>query len=239
MKRTQPDGLVQRAVGYVRVSTQEQADQGVSLEAQAARIRAYADLNGLDLVEVYVDNGVSGGKPIYDREGGRALLDTLKRKEAAHIISVKLDRLFRNTRDCLDNATAWDKAGVGLHIIDMGGQSLNTRSATGKFVVTMLAALSELERGLISERTTAALGYMKENLKPYAPTPMGYTREGETLIANAPELATVKRAQALRSDGLSYRGIADTLNAEGAQTKNGGKWYASTVRYVCLNELYV
>ena len=89
------------AVAYVRVSTEEQAVAGVSLEAQVAAVRAYALLRGLDLVDVVVDAGVSAGKPLADRAGGAVVLDLVKRRKVQAVIAVKLDRVFRNAGDCL------------------------------------------------------------------------------------------------------------------------------------------
>src|SRR5687768_17097216 len=92
----------QAAIGYVRVSTQEQAAHGISLDAQEARLRAYAALRGVDLVAVVIDAGVSAGKyRLEAREGGARILAAIKARTVRHVIALKLDRLFRNTIDCL------------------------------------------------------------------------------------------------------------------------------------------
>ena len=124
------------AIGYVRVSTQEQATTGVSLDAQEARIRAYATMRGLDLVAVVVDAGVSGAKALEERAGGAAILEALHRGTVAHIVALKLDRLFRDAEDALHHTKAWDKAGVSLHLLDLGGASLDTSSAMGRMFLT-------------------------------------------------------------------------------------------------------
>lgn len=112
------------AVGYVRVSTQKQAAEGISLDAQEARIRAYCTMRRLDLVDVVVDAGVSAGKYTLDeRNGGSRVLTAVSQGQACHVVALKLDRLFRNTIDCLTTVQAWDKAGVSLHLIDMGGRA--------------------------------------------------------------------------------------------------------------------
>jgi hypothetical protein len=89
------------AIAYVRVSTEEQAAEGVSVDAQVASVRAYAALRGLELVDVVVDAGVSAGKPLADRVGGAVVVDAVKRRKVRAIIGVKLDRVFRNAGDCL------------------------------------------------------------------------------------------------------------------------------------------
>ena len=92
MTRSKPD-TSNDAVLYLRVSTQEQAREGISLAAQEAKLRAYCDLRGLQIVEVVTDAGVSGGKPMYSRAGGQRILDLVKRGAVTHVIAYKLDRL--------------------------------------------------------------------------------------------------------------------------------------------------
>jgi site-specific DNA recombinase len=96
-----------RAAGYVRVSTTDQVREGVSLEAQAERIRSYCISSGLSLGQVFVDAGVSGGTPLSRREQARALLASIATKEVG---AVKLDRVFRNTVDCIETCQRWEKA---------------------------------------------------------------------------------------------------------------------------------
>ncbi len=109
-----------RAIGYVRCSTQEQADSGLGLDAQAQRIRAYLALKGLELTDIITDAGVSGGKQLAKREGGQRLLAILKQRKATAVIMMKLDRGFRDARDCLNTVETWDRSGVALHVIDLG-----------------------------------------------------------------------------------------------------------------------
>jgi DNA invertase Pin-like site-specific DNA recombinase len=185
-------------MGYVRVSTQEQAGQGVSLDAQEARIRAYAIMRGLDLVAVVTEAGVSAGRYTLDeREGGARVLAAVHRGEVRHVIALKLDRLFRNTIDCLTTVQAWDRAGVSLHLVDMGGASLDTASAMGRMFLTMAAGFAEMERNLTAERTAAALSRKREKgEKTGGSIPFGYDVQPgpdgtRCLVANAQEQATV------------------------------------------------
>ena len=89
------------AVGYARCSTQEQADSGLGITAQVDRIRAYAALKGLDHIDIIIDEGISGGKPLAGRDGGRRLLDAVRQHKADAVVMLKLDRMFRNATDCL------------------------------------------------------------------------------------------------------------------------------------------
>lgn len=115
---------------------------------------------------------------------------------------------------------------------------MNTGSAMGRFFLTMTAGFAELERGLCSERTVTAMAHKKAKRQAYSPTPLGYRREGDVLVEDPGELATVGRIKALRGAGQSYGRIADLLNVEKAPTKQGGRWYATTVRKVALNDLH-
>lgn len=228
----------EKVVGYIRVSTAEQANQGVSLDAQAERINAYCLLHGLELTELVREEGVSGAVPLTDRPGGGALVRALVRHKAQHVVALKLDRLFRDAADALNQSKAWDKAGVALHLIDVGGQTINTRTAMGRMFLTMMAGFAELERNLIAERTTAALQHKKDKRQAYAPTPFGFDRVGEALVQNGEEQATIAKVKAARAGGKPLGVIAADLNAEGVPTKRGGRWHASTIKYILENDLY-
>ena len=227
------------AIGYVRVSTQEQADHGVSLDAQEARIRAYATMRGLDLVAVIMDAGVSAGKyTLEEREGGARVLAAVHRGEVRHVIALKLDRLFRNTIDCLMTVQTWDKAGVSLHLIDMGGASLDTASAMGRMFLTMAAGFAEMERNLTAERTAAALARKREKgEKTGGSIPFGYDVQPgpdgtRCLVPNAAEQATIAVMSRLHDQGYSLRAIAAELDRQGLAPKAGGRWQAKSIANV-------
>ena len=146
-----------RAIGYVRVSTTEQAVEEISLDAQRAKIRTYCELNDLDLIDIAEDAGISG-KSIRGRPGISAVLERLKAGEAEVLITFKLDRLSRSTKDVLQLVDHVGKEGWELHSIM---EKLDTSSAAGRFVLTILAALAQMEREQIGERTSMALQYKK------------------------------------------------------------------------------
>ena len=133
------------AIAYCRVSTEEQVKEGVSLDAQEARIRAYCTMAGLTLVAVIRDEGVSGADLLATRPGGAALLRTIARREAQHVVAVRLDRVFRDAADCIATVKAWRKAGVSVHFVDLGGGALDTSSAMGKFFLNIMATVAEME----------------------------------------------------------------------------------------------
>ena len=232
-----------RAVAYARVSTAEQAAEGVSLDAQAASLRAYCEFRGLELVDVVVDAGVSAGKPLADREGGRRILDLVDAGEVAAVVSFKLDRLFRDCADCLTVTDAWDRAGVALHLVDMGGQTIDTSTAMGRFFVTIMAGAAELERNMVRDRTRTALAHLRSQGVQLGGEALGWTRTDDTdddgrklMRVVKAEADTVARILALRAEGHTLQSIADTLAAEGRPTKRGGNWYPATVRNVLVRE---
>jgi len=120
-------------------------------------------------------------------------------------------------------------AAVALHLVDMGGAALDTTSATGRMMLTMLAGFAEFERALAVERTTAALRHKREHGRVYGPTPYGFARAGDELHEDPDEVATVATIRGLRAEDLSLRAIAARLIADGVPTKRGGTWAPSTV----------
>lgn len=238
MKRTatQPEATEQpRAVAYIRVSTNEQADEGVSMAAQEARIRAYCTLRGLDLVAVVIDAGVSAGKPMHTREGGSRVLGLVASGEVDSVVAFKLDRLFRDCCDCLDVTKAWDKRGVSLHLLDLGGQAVDTSTAIGRFFLTVMAGAAELERNQIRERTAAAMAHMKaEGLYTGGRVPYGHrlSADGSTLEEDENEQAVIREARILRAAGLSLRAVAVELDRRGFVSRTGKVYAAEQIKLI-------
>ncbi len=226
------------AILYARVSTIDQAVNGVSLSAQVERMSSYSAAMGLHVVSVIRDEGVSAGKPLGTRPGGIRLLNMLKDNQANHIVALKLDRLFRNTEDALHLVTQWDSHNIALHLCDLGGMNVNTRSSMGKILMTLLAAFAEFERTLIAERTAAALAHKKRNRQAYNHEPYGFIREGKQLIPHEAEQKVLKHIFAWRKEDMSLYRIAERLNDLGVPAKKGGVWHAATISHVLNNDLY-
>ena len=211
-----------RAIGYIRCSTQEQADSGLGLDAQADRIRAYAALKGLDL-DIITDAGESGGKPLGARDGGQRLLAAIRERRAGAVVLLKLDRGFRNATDCLSTVEQWDKAGVALHVVDLGGNAIDTTSAAGRFMLVVLAGAAEMERNLTRERTRSAMAVKRANGQRVGAVPYGFdlADDGVTLIPNESEQAVIADLKAVRSRGMKLQQIAARLTERGVPTKAG------------------
>ncbi len=218
-----------KAIGYIRVSTEEQAQHGISLDAQRAKVEAYALTKDLDLVGIVEDAGKSAKD--LRRPGVQKILKMAKTGEIDAVIIVKLDRMFRNTVDALSTAKDFDKRGVALHSIS---ESLDTNSAMGKFFFTLTAALAEMERGLVGERTRAALARKREKGESTGgKTPFGFDLQaGGKLVKNPEEQSALSKMKRWRDSGHTYQGIADRLTRAGIAPKYGGTWDRAKVYHV-------
>ncbi|MBL8816063.1 MAG: recombinase family protein [Planctomyces sp.] len=215
------------AIGYVRVSTEGQAVDGVSLDAQRARIEAWCLANDVVLTAVFVDAGVSGKRADNRPELQRAISAVTRQKGI--LIVYSLSRLARSTKDTIVISEQLDKAGADLVSLS---EKIDTTSAAGKMVFRMLAVLAEFERDLVSERTSAALQHKRSQGKRVGTIPFGYelSADHESLSPVSSEQQTIGLMKGLRENGLSYEGIADELNSLGIRPKgNGPRWYGKTV----------
>lgn len=219
-------------VAYVRVSTEDQAREGVSLEAQEARLRAYVIGMGWELAEVVVDGGVSARTT--ERPGLQKILAGLCDRSIGRVVVMKLDRLTRSVRDLGDLLDAFNASDAALVSI---GEHLDTSSAAGRLMLNLLASVSQWEREAIAERTATALGHKRMQRTVYGPTPFGYRREGEKLVEEPEEQAALAEMRRMDVAGASYRKIVAMLTARGVRPHRGVAWHASTVRAVLRSRI--
>jgi site-specific DNA recombinase len=213
------------AVGYCRVSTTGQAEQGVSLEAQGERVKAWAAAQGYTLLAVHVDAGLSG-KRADNRPGLQAAIAEACR-ERATLVVYSLSRLARSVPDAYTLAGRIDKAGANLVLLT---EAVDTTTAAGRLFFGMLAVLAQFERDLTSERTASALAHMREQGQRVSRfAPFGYRFEGGAIVADDKERAVLARIRALRGQGLSLRAIVAQLNGEGAPAR-GERWHLRGVQ---------
>lgn len=221
-----------KAVGYIRVSTQGQVEDGVSLDAQEAKVRAWADLNGADEVLIFRDEGLSG-KRSDNRPGLTAALEAAGKGDA--LIVYSLSRLSRSTRDTLSIADALTKREADLVSLS---EKIDTTTAAGKMVFRMLAVLSEFERDQIADRTRFALAHKRANHeKTGGDVPFGYRAEDGKLYPDPAEQTTVALVMDLSARGTSLRGICRELVSAGFPMKNGKlTWHPQSVRRIIERE---
>ena len=219
-----------RTVSYLRVSTEDQASKGVSLDVQRKKITAYADLYGLELVEIIEDAGVSAKS--LDRPGLQRALGLLKEGTADALLVLKLDRLTRSVRDLGSLIETTFSPETGKPALLSVQDQIDTRSAAGRLVLNVLVSVAQWERETISERTTSALAHKKATGKVYGVVPFGFDRVGDDLIRNEGELAIIAQIRVWRSEDLSLAEIAKRLNEQGAMTKQGAVWGPMQVKRV-------
>jgi site-specific DNA recombinase len=222
-----------QVVGYVRVSTVDQASEGVSLEAQRARIETWCGVNGATLAgRIHVDAGISG-KRSDNRPELLAALDEVCGLGGVLVV-YSLSRLARSTRDTLAIAERLERAGADLVSLS---EKIDTTSAAGKMIFRVLAVLAEFERDVIAERTTGAMRYKKSKGERVGQIPYGKTLadDGRTLLDAPAELEALTLIRTARDDGRSLRRIAQLLTDHGIPTKNGGKAWSHTAVAEILN----
>lgn len=203
-------------IGYVRVSTEEQADSGAGLEAQRAAITLEARRRGFELVAIYEDAGASG-KALTGRPGLARALAAVDKGEASALIVAKLDRLSRSLLDFAELMARSRRRGWALIALDI---AVDTGTPSGEMLANVLAVFAQFERRLIGQRTREALAVKR--------------RQGVQLGRPRTLPDEIRaRIAAERRSGVSLSAIAAKLNGEGVPTAQGGqRWYASTVRHV-------
>jgi len=198
--------------GYARVSTERQADEGVSLEEQIRRIEGRALEQGWQIAEVFIERGVSGSVPLGDRPEGARLMATLQPGDV--VIAAKLDRMFRSAWNALNVIREFQRRQISLWLLDLGGDVSGYGIA--KLVLTILAAIAEFERERIGERIRDAKRHQRRSGQYLGgDRPFGWEiGEDGVLVEKEDEQRALAEMQALRSQGRSYRAISEHMRTE-------------------------
>lgn len=205
------------AIGYVRVSTSEQAESGAGLESQRRAIAATCDHRGWRLVEIVEDAGLSGKS--LNRPGLHRAVESIEAGAAQVLVTAKLDRLSRSLIDFASLMERSRRRGWGIVALDLG---VDTSTPQGEMMASVMASFAQYERRLIGQRTKEALA----------------VKRSEGVVLGRPRITrpeTVAAVMALRAKGLTYRAIATELERQGHQPPHGGdRWHNNTVRRICL-----
>lgn len=214
-----------RAIGYVRVSTETQATEGVGMETQKVKIEQWAGLNGYNLVAVFDDAGISGTRS--DRPGLAAALDGVGKGDALVVYS--LSRLARSTRHTIEIGETLSRRGADLVSIS---EKIDTTTAAGRMVFRMLAVLNEFERDQLSERTSHGLQTKKAKSELVGSVPYGkrLDADGVHLVDDPDEQVVIEVAKQLQGESLSLRKIASRLEELGHLTRTGKRFQAVQVQ---------
>ena len=226
---TSINAVTMLTIGYVRVSTDRQAEKGVSLEAQEAKIRAMATVQGADLAEVIVDGGESAKS--LNRPGLQKLMAMVHAGKVQAVIVAKLDRLTLSVKDLCGLLELFEKRKVALISV---AEALDTGSAAGRLVITIMGAVSQWEREAIGERTRDALRHKRAQGQRVGNIAFGFqlSPDGRHLEPNPGEQASLTEIRNLRQQGHSLRGIAAALSSSGHLTRLGTEWRLESVARV-------
>jgi len=210
-------------IAYLRVSTDEQANSGLGMDAQLAAIKAAAG----DIDAVYRDDGFSGSDP--KRPGLLSAIDSLKNGDLLYV--AKRDRLARDT--FLSLWLEKEAKRKSARIISAAGEGTGSDDPSSVLMRTLVDAFATYERQLIGQRTAAALQQKKaRGEKTGGLVPFGYDvdSDGIRLVPNQKEREAIEIIKELRGRGHTLRAICDELQQRNIKTKTGGKWYPQTVK---------
>lgn len=222
-----------RVAVYTRVSTEDQAMEGYSLEAQKERLLAYCEAQGWELTEFYEENGHSGRntrRPAYQR-----MMEERARWDV--ILVMKMDRIHRNSKNfmiMMENLEKWGKKFTSMN------ESLDTSTAVGRFVVDIIQRIAQLESEQIGERTYMGMEHKAENasgLLGFNP-PFGYCIQENDLAIQPEEAMTVRQIFARYITGETMSDIAQSLNSAEILTRRKFPWTIWSIRYLLHNPAY-
>jgi site-specific DNA recombinase len=217
-------------VGYIRVSTKEQAETKLSLTSQEEKIRAYGVAHDFKLSRIFNDAAESAKD--LNRPAVQELLREVEAGKVGHVIIYKLDRLIRNVENLGYLLRLFEKKDVTLASVQ---ESLDTSTAGGRMVVNLLGMIAQWERETIAERTQVALDVKRRNgEKLGGPVPFGFRVRDGKLIQHEPEQAIVRGILKARRGGMGYQDIALQLDEQGVKCRKAKRWYTSLVRDICL-----
>ena len=217
-----------KAIGYIRVSTEEQAKEGVSLDNQIERIKSYCNYKGYELLEVIKDEGISGGKS-RDRKGFVRLLGRLEENDFDAIVLYSLERISRDMLTLLCLEKLFDEYDVELHTVE---GEIDTSTPDGFMGFAMRAFLGEMERRQVKYRTKRAMEYKKQKGEVVGQVPYGYKREKNSLIPDEKEQDLIRIVNRLYQGKKTLSFIVKRLTELGYQTRQGKSFRSQQVKRI-------
>lgn len=221
-----------RVLGYIRVSTDLQADKGTSLDNQVDRIQDFCRTRGLILENIYEDAGFSGKNT--NRPAFQDMMNRIEKGGIGAIIVWHSTRFARNLKDFINYMDFLEKKKIKFYSIEEPEMS----GSSGKAMRNLMAVFAEYQSDVTGEYTRSVKSNLKKNLKTYCGTaPLGFRNEEGKLIIVEKDMETVKEIMGLRAQGLSYNKIANKIN-EKRNGNKGGKFYAITISKILSNTIY-
>jgi site-specific DNA recombinase len=221
-----------KAVGYIRVSTDMQADKGTSLDNQVARIQEYAQSKGFILENIFEDAGYSGKNT--KRPGFQAMFNRLRKGGVEAVIVWHSTRFARNLKDNIVHMAELEQRKVKFFSIEEPEMS----GSSGKAMRNLMAVFAEYQSDVTGDHTRSVKANLKKNLKTYCGNPpLGFRNEKGKLVIVEQDMETVRNIMGLRTQGLSYNKIANKINEHRTGNK-GGRFYAISISKICNNPIY-
>ncbi|WP_242773411.1 recombinase family protein [Brevibacillus parabrevis] len=224
-----------RAAIYVRVSTEEQVNEGFSIQAQLADLHRYAEVHNMEVVEQYVDEGYSG-KSIEGRPHMQRLLQDSRQGNFNVVLVYKIDRLARKLKDALEINDELEKNGVQLVSIN---ENIDTTTPMGRMVFQMVGSIAEMERNTIVGRVKMGMTERAKQGKFNGGICLGYHSVNKTLVVNDEEAPLIREIFNLAEQGLGYKAIVGHLNVKGYKTKKGNAFSVIAVKDILSNPMYI
>lgn len=220
-----------RVIGYVRVSSEMQKEKDNSIRSQIKSIKKYCDDYDYELVGIYKDEGISGLKS--SREGLNEMMVKIQRSKVDIVLVYSLSRLGRKLVDVVGWVNDLEKRGIKFISIK---ENFTNEGVMGRLMMGILGSVNEFEVGILSERIRDVKQFKKSKMEVYCgPICFGWDRVDNELVINEYEMNVLEDIHFYRLNGWSYDRIAKYLNGENIKSKNGGRWYSSSVRSVLKN----
>jgi site-specific DNA recombinase len=222
---------MKRVIGYVRVSSEIQVEKDNSVRNQVLSIKNYCESVGYELITIYKDEGISGLKN--NRDGLNTMMDEIRKSKIDMVVVYSLSRLGRKLVDVIGWIDELEKFGVQFLSIK---ENFGSDGIVGKLMRNILGSINEFEVGLLGERIRDVKKFKKSKMEVYTgKICFGWDRDDKKLIVNKLEMNVLEDINDLRENGWRYNRISQKLNSSGILSKEGGRWFAGSVRSVYLN----
>jgi site-specific DNA recombinase len=222
-----------KAIGYIRVSTDMQADKGTSLENQVDRIIEFCQKKGLFLENIYEDAGFSGKNT--KRPGFQDMMKRINKGGVNAVIVWHSTRFARNLRDFINHMDLLEKKKIKFYSIEEPEMS----GSSGKAMRNLMAVFAEYQSDVTGEYTRSVKTNLKKNKKVYcAFPPLGFKNQDGLLVRDPKQLELVQTVTTLKAEGYSLRQIANHFNSQGIKGSKNGKFHASTIQKILSNNIY-
>ena len=223
-----------KVIGYVRVSTDMQAEKGKSIDNQIDRIKNYCKEKNFILEEIFLDEGYSGKN--MNRPALQEAFDRLKEGCVNGLVVWHSNRFARNLRDYLNSLDMLEKLKVKFYSIE----EPNISGSSGKAMRNLMGVFAEYQSDITGEHTRSVKANLKKNKQVYCPyPPLGYKNEDGKLVRDPNAFKIVDDIFQMKANGFSLHKIAKTLNDNGVRGGKNGKFHASTIQKIINNPIYL